>query len=110
MSSKKPVIVSVLIMVAGLGWLLNSLHVIESVNWVWTLSLGAVGAVVLFAGIDKVSIIVGPLLIIGAACSLLRQTGRLSIEQEAPALVIAFGALLLLSHLLPVPVPGYLRE
>ena len=109
-SSKAPVVVSILIMVAGFGWLLNSFHWLEEVDWVWTLGIAALGAVVLGTGINKVSVIVGPFLILGAACAFLRQTGRLAVEHEVPILVIVFGALLLLAYVLPVPLPRYLRE
>lgn len=109
-SSKAPVVVSILIMVAGLGWLLNSLHWLPDVDWAWTLGIAALGAVVLGTGIDKVSVVAGPFLIVGAGCAFLRQTHGLPVEHEVPILVIVFGALLLLSCLLPVPLPRYLRE
>jgi hypothetical protein len=109
-SSKAPVIVSVLIMVAGLGWLLNSFHLLGGVDWIWTLGLAALGLTIVVADRNKVSVVVGPFLVVGAGCAFLRQTGRLAVEHEVPILVIVFGALLLVSHLLPVPLPRYLRD
>lgn len=109
-SSKAPVIVPILIMVAGIGWLLNSLELLGRVDWIWTLGLAALGLVVIGAGRNKVSVVVGPFLIVGAGCAFLRQTGRLAVEHEVPILVIVFGGLLLVSHLLPVPLPRYLRD
>ena len=38
----------------------------------------------------------------------MRQTGRLSANYEIPALVIASGLLVLVSHLAPVPPPQWL--
>jgi hypothetical protein len=60
--------------------------------------------------VDKLTVVVVPLLILASIASVLRQTGRISANYEIPALVIAAGLLILLSHLLPVPPPAWLVE
>ena len=60
--SKGPLVVSILIVTVGVGWLLSALKVEPEINWVWTLGLVVVGilAFVIAGGIDKVSIVLGP--------------------------------------------------
>ena len=60
--------------------------------------------------IDKVTIVVGPFLIISTVFSLLRQTGRLSENTEVPCLMIVVGLLALIARFLPLPVPRWLEE
>ncbi len=89
MISKKPIVVSVLIIALGIAWLLNTLHVIPGVDWVWTLGLGISGVLVVAAGgLNKLTFVVGPFLIIASVLSVLRQTGVLRADIEVPVLVI----------------------
>jgi hypothetical protein len=110
MSKQKEVAVAVLIIAVGVAWLLNVYGVIPGVNWIWSGGLAVVG-VLTFAigGLNQLTILVGPFLIFGSVLSILRQTGRLSSNIEVPILVIAFGVLLLCSHLLRLPLPKYLQ-
>src|SRR5687767_12662722 len=108
---RKPVLIAVCLMALGTAWLLNNIGVMPGVNWVWTLGLAAVAVVILAAsGVDKLTVVVVPLLILASIASVLRQSGRISANYEVPALVIIAGALVLISHLLPVPVPAWLVE
>lgn len=100
-----------LIITIGAGWLLTVQGVLPGVNWLWVLALGISGALVLgVVGIDKGTVGIGPFLIISSIMSLLRQTNRLSIDTEVPLLVVAFGALLLLAQLIPLPSPKWLYD
>jgi hypothetical protein len=100
-----------LIIVVGIGWLLTVLKVLPGVNWVWVLALGSLGLIVLLlGGINKVTVVVGPFLILATFFSLLRQTGRLSLDIEVPCLVIAAGVLLLISRTAPIPPPHWVSE
>lgn len=96
---------AILIMTVGLGWLMTVQNVIPGVDWVWTLCLLAVGllAFLVSRGIDKFSVIAGPFFILASVLSTLRQTGRLSLNTEVPILVMASGALLLISSWVKPP-------
>jgi hypothetical protein len=65
--SKGLVVLSLLIITLGVGWLLTTLAVAPGINWVLTLSLAMIGllAFVVSGGIDKVSIIIGPVFLMG---------------------------------------------
>jgi hypothetical protein len=101
----------VLIITLGLGWLLTVNNLMPGVNWIWVLGLAVTGILILtVGGVDKVTFVVGPFLISATFFSLLRQTGRISVDTEVPTLVIVFGVLMLLAKLLPVPVPKWIVE
>lgn len=111
MGGKGTLIGPILIITIGVGWLLSVMHILPGVNWVWVLALGMLGALVLIVGgVNKITIVVGPFLILATFFSLLRQTGRLSLDVEVPCLVIAAGALLLFARLAPVPPPHWLND
>ncbi len=108
--SKLAIAVPVVIIVLGVGWLLTVHGIVPGVNWVWTLGLAAAGVLTLVAGIDKVTIAVGPFLIIATFFSILRQRGLISVDTEVPCMVIVAGVLLLLARLLPIRSPTWLKE
>lgn len=109
--SKGPVVLAILTIVLGIGWLLTVMEVVPGIDWVWVLSLAVVGILIMvLGGINKVTFVVGPFLLISTVFSLLRQTGRLSEKVEIPCLVIAGGVLALLAWLLPLPTPAWLEE
>ena len=100
-----------LIITVGTGWLLTAHNVIPGVNWIWVLGLAVVGVLILVVGgLDKVTAVVGPFLIIATVFSLLRQTERISIDTEVPSLVIVAGVLMLVVRFLPLPAPKWLLE
>ena len=107
--SKGPVVLSLLIITVGVGWLLTALAVAPGINWVLTLSLGMIGvlAFVVSGGIDKVSVLVGPFFLIGSVLSLLRQSGVLPIDVEVPICVIMIGVLMLVAQLAVIPLPKW---
>src|SRR5437773_534591 len=107
----KSLAVPILIIGLGVGWLLTAHNVLPGVNWVWLLALGIVGVLVIaIGGFDKVTLVLGPFLIVATIFSLLRQTGHITVDTEVPALVILLGLLLLLVRVLPVPSPKWLIE
>lgn len=104
--SRSGLIVPSLVITLGVGWLLTTKSVVPGVDWVWVLGLGVAGALVLaIGGIDRLTIVVGPFLLISTIFSLLRQTGRLSVDTEVPLLIIVIGVLMLLGRLLKLPAP-----
>ena len=112
MSSNSRVVIPILIIVVGVGWLLTAQGLGPGVNWVWTLGLGVIGILsfVVSKGFDKVSVVLGPFFLLSSLLSVLRQTGQLSLDLEAPILVISIGALLLVAQLPAIPKPGWLVE
>lgn len=58
-------------------------------------------------GVDKFTIVAGPFLLLCTFFSLLRQTERITVDTEIPALVVVGGVLLLVSSILPVPSPPW---
>jgi hypothetical protein len=104
---KSATAISLLIIALGVAWLLNVTKVIPGVDWVWVMGLGVSGILLLaFAQMDRFNFVVGVSLIVSSILSVLRQTGKLVINIEAPVLFITVGILLFLSQLLPIPAPG----
>lgn len=110
-NNKLTVFIPVLTIAIGLGWLLTVQGVMPGVNWIWLLGLGVIGCLtLLLAGIDKLTVVIGPFLVAATFFSLLRQTGQLSLDVEVPALVITGGVLMLASRFLPVRRPEWLLK
>jgi hypothetical protein len=102
----KKLIVPILTILVGVTWLLNVLDIMPGVDWMWTVGLAAAGLLSMaVGGLNKVTIVTGPFLIIASVCSLLRQTGRLAVDREIPVLVICLGVLMLASQLWRQPEP-----
>jgi hypothetical protein len=102
-------LLSIFIITIGIGDLLTTLDIIPGVDWVWTLALAIVGilVIVLSGGLDKVSVVIGPFLLITSGLSILRQTGHLDPKIEASLIVILIGVLLLVSQLSNIPPPRW---
>src|SRR5262245_38090555 len=98
-SSRARLIIPILIVVVGVGWLLTALGVGSGINWVWTLGLGFIGIMIFVVakGVDKVSIVLGMFFLLANLFSLLRQIGQLTLDIEVPLLVISLGVLLLIA-------------
>ncbi len=109
--NKVSVAVPLLIIAVGVGWLLSTHEVIPGVNWIWVLGLGVGGILTLWlGGIDKITIVVGPFLIVSTFFSIARQTGRLSADTEIPCLVILAGVLALIARCSPVRSPSWILD
>ncbi|HVM60616.1 MAG TPA: hypothetical protein VMV72_07085 [Verrucomicrobiae bacterium] len=106
----KRLVVPILIIVLGVTWLLNILKVLPGVDWIWTIGLTAVGLLALLVGPpNRLTIVVGPFLIVGSICSLLRQLDLLPIDRETPILTIVLGILMLIAQTSNLPVPEFLK-
>jgi hypothetical protein len=107
--SRAPLVIPVLIIALGVGWLFTAQGFAPDINWIWILGLGAIGILtfVLSKGIDKVSVVVGPFFLLASLLSILRQTGNISLEIEVPVLVISVGVLMLAAQLPAIPKPDW---
>jgi hypothetical protein len=104
------IVAPILITAVGVGWLLTAHGVLPGVQWAWVLGLAVLGALVLFLGIDKASIVVGPTLITASVLSMLRQSGWITVDTEIPVLTIVVGALWTAASLLPLAAPSWFLE
>jgi hypothetical protein len=108
---RKTLILPILLITVGAGWLLTTLGVAPGIDWVWTLGLAVVGlSAFVVGGIDKVSVVIGPFFILTSVLSILRQTGRLDLNVEVPILVILAGVLLLIARMPVIPVPKWIIQ
>lgn len=108
-TSRVHLIVPVLTIAIGVGWLLTAQGFAPGVNWIWVLGLGIIGILtfVLSRGLDKVNVVLGPFFLLASVLSVLRQTDRLSLDIEMPILVICVGVLLLVAQSSAIPRPGW---
>ncbi|WP_299470044.1 hypothetical protein [uncultured Gimesia sp.] len=108
-SSKKTLILPLLIISIGSGWLLTTLEVMPGLNWIWVLGLAIIGLLAFaVSGIDKSTVVMGPFFLIASCLSVLRQTGQLSFDVEVPILVIVIGVLLLIARSKSIPLPEWM--
>ena len=110
-ASQKSLVISLLTITVGVGWLLTAKQIVPQINWVWTLGMAVCG-VLMFAlmGFDKLSFVLGVFFLVCSAMSVLRQQKWLSVETEAPVLVIVAGVLLLIARSRKVPVPDWFQK
>lgn len=102
-------ILGVLLVGLGGGWLLSSLGFIPPVDWAWTLGLAVVAVLaVALSGFDKVSFVVSGFFGIATVCSVLRQVGAMRAAVEVPLLVLSAGILLLMARTPGIPLPRWL--
>jgi len=111
MADKTTLVFPVLLVAVGSGWLLSTLGVAPGVDWIWTLVLAILGLLTfILSGFDKVTAVLGRFLFAASGLSLLRQTGRLSVNIEIPVLVILAGVLALVAHLPAIPAPEWILQ
>ncbi|MEM6471748.1 MAG: hypothetical protein AAF802_19465 [Planctomycetota bacterium] len=109
-SDKKTLLLPLLLITVGSGWLLSTLNVAPGINWIWTLGLAVLGLLAFpLSGFDKATVVAGPFMIVASCLSLLRQTGRLALDVEIPMLVILSGILLLIARSSSIPAPSWAR-
>jgi hypothetical protein len=107
----KGLVVPVLVTVLGVTWLLNVLNVLPRVDWIYTVGLAAVGVLTLLVGgVNKLTAVVGPFLMVASICSLLRQLDALPVDREVPILTIVLGILMLIAQVLSLPLPEILKS
>jgi hypothetical protein len=103
------IVFPVLVTTVGVGWLLTVLTVDPRIYWIPVLGMAAIGILTLvMGGLDKVTVCVGPFLLICTGFAIARQTGQISVEVMLPCLVIVAGVLMFVAHFLPVPYPAWL--
>ncbi|MEM9656909.1 MAG: hypothetical protein AAF961_00980 [Planctomycetota bacterium] len=108
MPSKGPLIMPLLLITIGVGWLLTTLGFAPGIDWVWTLALAATGTLAFaVGGWNKATFVGGLFFLITSGLSVLRQTGRISFEVEVPLLVIVAGLLLLVAEHPAIPLPKW---
>src|SRR5882724_7522006 len=95
MSPTKKYLVPFIIVIIGLGWLLQRLDLISSLELFWTIGLAAAG-IYLFAvgGFNRDTFLLGTFFLICALFSFLRSINFLRLTVELPVLVIIFGLLM----------------
>ncbi|MCH9654059.1 MAG: hypothetical protein K0U86_10970 [Planctomycetes bacterium] len=107
-TDKKTLILPLLIISIGSGWLLTTLGIAPGINWIWTLGLAIIGLLTFaVSGIDKSTVVMGPFFLIASCLSVLRQTGRITLDVEVPILVIVTGCLLLVARSKSIPIPTW---
>ena len=110
-TQQKRFLFPVILLTIGAGHLLNVQGIFPQVDWLWTGLLGVAGILTLiFGSRNKMTFTIGPWLIVVAICSFLRVTGRLEMKTEVPILIITLGAFLLISEMLKLPTPDYLKN
>lgn len=110
-ADKRTIILPIVLIGIGTGWLLTTIGIMPGIDWVWTLGLALVGLMCfLLSGLDKVSAVVGPFFIITSFLSILRQSKLLHLDVEVPILVILAGVLLLVARSSAIPAPTWLIE
>ena len=108
---KRTLVVPILLITVGSGWLLTVMEILPGINWIWTLGLAVIGICTFpVAGYNKFSFVAGPFFILASLLSVLRQMGRLPLDYEIPVLVIALGALMLVARSPGIPVPEWLEK
>lgn len=110
-SRRKSLCLPILIILLGTGWLLTAMNVVSGIDWIWILGLAAIGIVTfVVGGLDKTTVVIAPMFLAASVLSVLRQTGRLSMNIEVPILVIVLGVLMLVAHLKVIPAPKWLVD
>lgn len=105
------IVLPVLLITLGSGWLLTTMGVAPGIHWIWILGLAAVGLLTfVVGGFDKATVVIGSFFIAASCLSVLRQTKRMSIDIEIPVLVIVFGILLLIVRSSAIPAPRWLAD
>ena len=111
MPDKKTLLLPILLITVGAGWLLTTLGVLPGIDWVWTLGLAVIGLLTFaVSGFDKVTVVIGPFFILASCLSILRQTDRLHLDIEVPILVITAGVLLLVARTPAIPNPKWIIQ
>ena len=112
MPNARTVLVCPLLIIAvGVGWLLNVYGIVPQVNWLLVVLLAALGMVTfLIGGINKITFVVGPILLAASLFTALEQMGKLDVTREIPYLVILLGFFWLVAELLKLRVPEWLQK
>ena len=103
-SKRQRFVIPVLVLLVGVGWLMNQADILPGVDWLWSGFLAVLGLGMLTLGRrTRGNVVGGVFLLLSAVASVLRQRGILSVEWEIPILVAGLGVLMILGQLLPLP-------
>jgi hypothetical protein len=94
------------VLVVGFISLMSSLNYLPDINWVWVLLLLGMSGVSLTMGLNKVSFVLAGTFLAASVGSVLRQTGRISLNVEVPVLIMIAGALILVAMVCKLRTPG----
>jgi hypothetical protein len=104
-------LIPILVIAVGVTWLLNVLEILPGVDWIWIGGLALAGILTLATGgFNKLTVVIGPFLLIASLCSLLRQVGKMPLDREVPILTIVLGGLMFLVQLLKLDAPEFLKN
>lgn len=110
-AGRTTLVIPILLITVGVGWLLTVLNVTPGIDWVWTLGLAVIGLMAfVLGGFDKFTVVAGPFFLAASFLSVLRQTDRLHVNTEVPILVILAGVLLLVARIPTIPMPVWAVE
>ena len=110
-SNKGMLVVPILMIAVGIGWLLSTLNIIPEINWIWTAGLAAAGFLPFaLGGLDKVNIVVGLWFLSASVLPVLHQSGKLFFDAEVPILVIIVGVLMIIACSAAFPSPSWLID
>ena len=94
----------VVLIVLGGTWLLNSLHWLPDVEWLWIGGLASAGAAILLLdGVTKSSVVAGPLLMLAGLLAFLREYHNLGWRFIIPILLVCWGVTMLIARLPSIP-------
>ncbi|KAF0814343.1 hypothetical protein IGB42_01244 [Andreprevotia sp. IGB-42] len=92
------------LIVVGAGWLVSELHLLPEANWIVIFGLIAAGLGVLAVeGINRSSIVTGPLLIAGGVLTFVHERTGAGWSVLIPVLLMLWGLLLLVARLPAIP-------
>jgi len=97
------------VMVVGFISLMVALDYLPDINWVWVLTLLALAGISLAGGINKVSFVAAGTFFAASLGSVLRQTGRVSLNVEIPVLIMFTGLLILIAMVCKLRTPSMLK-
>lgn len=94
----------IVLIILGGAWLLNSLHWLPEIHWIWILGMiGAGIAIMMLDGITKSSVVAGPLLIMAGILSFFHQYYALGWRFMIPVMLIAAGLFMLAARSPSIP-------
>ena len=99
----KKAFLPILIIATGCGWLLSSKNFVPGVDWAWVLLMASLGIIVLMNKLNKMTIVLGPMLLISSVLFVMLQTKNIAIDMLFPVLVISFGTLMLIARTSKLP-------
>jgi len=104
MSPAKKYLAPFLIVLIGLGWLLQQFDIISSFEFIWSVGLAAAGIyLIAVSGFNRDTFLPSVFLLTWSLLSFLRAAGFLRLSVELPLLVIIFGILMAIRNAGVIP-------